>query len=798
MLRDIAIEQLNLAAGNKKEDAFIREVISDYWICCVSREASILGRKEVLGGKAKFGIVGDGKEVPQVALARAFQKGDWRSGYYRDQTWMFAIGISSVEDFFAQLYADTSNDPFSGGRQMNCHFATPLIDRDGNWLSQDDRYNVSADISSTGGQMARAVGLAQASTWYRHHADLGRQMQMSQDGNEVCFVTIGDASTSEGVFWEAINAAAVIKAPMAVSVWDDGYGISVPTALQTTKQSISRLLEGFHLDENGEGIYLYTAKAWDYPGLCEMYERGIQKVRKNHLPAVFHVQEVTQPTGHSTSGSHERYKSPERLKWETDNDCILKMGEWMVESGIISQKALEEIRQHAIQYTRECKQRAWENFIGPVRQKRQELVAIFNALPEEVRQAEPLAHLASELTSGLDILFSEVLGLASKMKFVLSSAFERQVDELNQLIASWTAEGSRAFNTHLYAQGKGSALEVPIVPAHYSDGAESLNGFQVLNRFFDQLLARDSRVVAFGEDVGKIGDVNQGFAGLQDKYGKERVWDTGIREWTIMGQAIGLALRGLRPIAEIQYLDYLIYGLTALSDDLASLRYRTNGIQTAPAIIRTRGHRLEGIWHAGSPMGMLLSTLRGIHICVPRNMTQAAGMYNTLMQSNEPGLVIECLNGYRLKEKCPDNLDVFTVPLGMPEILHSGNDITLVTYGSCVRIAQEAIQILADFGISVELIDVQTLLPFDLEHVISHSLKKTNKILFFDEDIPGGATAYMMQEVMDKQNGYFFLDEKPRCLSAKAHRPAYGSDGDYFSKPNVAEVVDTILEMVNN
>ncbi|HEX5111882.1 MAG TPA: thiamine pyrophosphate-dependent enzyme [Saprospiraceae bacterium] len=797
MLREIAIEQLNLSAPGKKEDEFIREVITDYWICCVSREASILGRKEVLGGKAKFGIVGDGKEVPQVALARSFQKGDWRSGYYRDQTWMFAAGISSVEDFFAQLYADTKNDPFSGGRQMNCHFATPIIDKDGLWLSQDDRYNISADISSTGGQMARAVGIAQASSWYRAHPDLGRQMQMSNHGNEVCFVTIGDASTSEGVFWEAINAAAVIKAPMAVSVWDDGFGISVPIALQTTKQSISRLLEGFHIDENGEGIYLYTAKAWDYPGLCEMYERGIQKVRKNHIPAVFHIQEVTQPTGHSTSGSHERYKSAERLKWENDNDCILRMGEWMVESGITNQKALDEIRQHAIQYTRECKQRAWNAFIEPVREKREELKSIFNSLPDEVKHAEPLSHIAGELNSGLDILFSEVLALASKLKFELSASFDLQVDTLENLISSWKAEGSRDFNTHLYAQGKGSALEVPIVQAHYSESAEMITGFQVLNRFFDQLLARDNRVVAFGEDVGKIGDVNQGFAGLQDKYGVERVWDTGIREWTIMGQAIGLALRGLRPIAEIQYLDYLIYGLTALSDDLASLRYRTNGIQTAPAIIRTRGHRLEGIWHAGSPMGMLLSTLRGIHICVPRNMTQAAGMYNTLMQSNEPGLVIECLNGYRLKEKCPDNLDVFTVPLGMPEILQAGNDITLVTYGSCVRVAQEAVQILANYGISVELIDVQTLLPFDLEHVISHSLKKTNRILFLDEDIPGGATAYMMREVMDNQNGYFFLDEKPRCLTAKAHRPAYGSDGDYFSKPNVAEIVETVLEIVH-
>jgi pyruvate/2-oxoglutarate/acetoin dehydrogenase E1 component/TPP-dependent pyruvate/acetoin dehydrogenase alpha subunit len=796
MLRDIAAEQLKLHKIQNQEDEFIREVLSDFWICCVSREASILGRKEVLSGKAKFGIVGDGKEVPQVAMARFFQKGDWRSGYYRDQTWMFATGISSVEDFFAQLYADTVNDPFSGGRQMNCHFATPLIDKDGKWLSQDDRYNISADISSTGGQMARAVGIAQASTWYRKHAELGRELQMSRDGNEVCFVTIGDASTSEGVFWEAINAAAVIKAPMAVSVWDDGYGISVPTALQTTKQSISRLLEGFHIDENGEGIYLYTCKAWDYPGLCEMYERGIQKVRKNHLPAVFHIQEVTQPTGHSTSGSHERYKSAERLKWEVDNDCILKMANWMVDSGIGTRQALDELRQNAIAYTRECKQRAWESFIQPVRAKKQQLVEVCNQLPDEIKQAEGLSHIVSEINSSLEVLFAEVVAMASRLKQLLSGSFDYEDATLESLLKEWHAIGKQAFNTHLHASGPGSSLEVPVIAPQYSDSSEMVTGYQVLNRFFDRLLGRDERVVAFGEDVGQIGDVNQGFAGLQDKYGKDRVFDTGIREWTIMGQAIGLALRGLRPIAEIQYLDYLIYGLTPLSDDLASLRYRTNGIQTAPAIIRTRGHRLEGIWHAGSPMGMLINSLRGIHVCVPRNMVQAAGMYNTLMQGNEPGLVIECLNGYRLKEKCPDNLDTFTVPLGMPEILQEGTDITLVTYGSCVRIAKEAIDMLEAHDVSVELIDVQTLLPFDLENVIVHSLRKTNAILFLDEDVPGGASAYMMQQVLQQQDGYYFLDRKPRCLTAKAHRPAYGSDGDYFSKPNAAEIVEVVLEML--
>ncbi len=796
MLRDIAVEQLKQYKTRSPEDAFIQEVLADFWICCVSREASLLGRKEVLSGKAKFGILGDGKEVPQVALARFFQKGDWRSGYYRDQTWMFATGISSLEDYFAQLYADTENDPFSAGRQMNCHWATPLMDKEGNWLPQDDRYNISADVSPTGGQMARAVGLAQASTLYRRHSDLGKELQMSRDGNEVCFVTIGDASTSEGVFWEALNAAAVIKAPMALSIWDDGYGISVPTSLQTTKQSISRLLEGFHIDENGEGIYLYTCKAWDYPGLCEMYERGIQKVRKNHLPAVFHVQEVTQPLGHSTSGSHERYKSAERLQWEIETDCILKMAEWMVDAGIASRQAVDDLRQNAISYTRECKQRAWDAYIGPVRSKRKQLIDIYNHLPQHITGSDEMKDLSSKLNGGLDVFFSEVVAMAGRLKHLLAGHFDYSEPALEALLSEWQALGKEAFNTNLYAQGPGSCLEVPVVHASFSDHSETVNGYQVLNRYFDQLLGRDPRVVAFGEDVGHIGDVNQGFAGLQEKYGKDRVWDTGIREWTIMGQAIGLALRGLRPIAEIQYLDYLIYGLTPLSDDLATLRYRTNGLQAAPAIIRTRGHRLEGIWHAGSPMSMLISSLRGIHICVPRNMVQAAGMYNTLMRGNEPGLVIECLNGYRLKEKCPDNLDSFTVPLGMPEVLQEGQDLTLVTYGSCVRIAIEAMEILKAYGISVELIDVQTLLPFDLEHVIGHSLRKTNTILFMDEDVPGGATAYMMQEVMQNQNGYYHLDHQPRCLTAKAHRPAYGSDGDYFSKPNAEEVAAVVLEMM--
>lgn len=796
MIRDTAFEQLKKQKIKNREDAFIREVLSDYWICCVSREASILARKEVLGGRAKFGIVGDGKEVPQVALARFFQKGDWRSGYYRDQTWMFAAGLSTVEDFFAQLYADTENDPFSGGRQMNAHFSTPLLDEHGNWLPQDDRYNVSADISPTGGQMARAVGLAQASAWYRQHPDLGRQLQTSRDGNEVCFVSIGDASTSEGVFWESINAAAVTKVPLAVSVWDDGYGISVPTRLQTTKGSISRLLEGFHIDENGEGIYLYTCKAWDYPGLCEMYERGIQKVRKHHLPAVFHIQEVTQPMGHSTSGSHERYKSPERLQWESDKDCIKIMGEWIAETGIAMQSELEQLREHAIAYARECRQRAWTNYIGPVRERKEQLSKRIQNLSEPMKSAGPIARVLAELGAGHELLTSELIALGKRVSHTLTAEFQHQDAELESLLSDWTRKGKADFRTHLYAEGEGSCLRVPIVPPAFSDKSEVLNGFQVLNRFFDTVLARDERVVAFGEDVGHIGDVNQGFAGLQEKYGESRVFDTGIREWTIMGQAIGLAMRGLRPIAEIQYLDYLIFGLSPLADDLATLRYRSNGKQTAPAIIRTRGHRLEGIWHSGSPMGMILNSLRGMYVGVPRNMVQAAGMYNTLLQCNEPGLIIECLNGYRLKEKCPDNLGEFTVPFGMPDILREGTDITLVTYGSCVRIAQEAIELLDAHDISVELIDVQTLLPFDLEHIISHSLRKTNRVLFLDEDVPGGASAYMMQKVMDEQNGYYHLDAKPRCLSAQPHRPAFGSDGDYFSKPNAADVVEAVLEIV--
>jgi pyruvate/2-oxoglutarate/acetoin dehydrogenase E1 component/TPP-dependent pyruvate/acetoin dehydrogenase alpha subunit len=778
------------------KDAFVQEVMKDYWICMVSREASLLARKEVLTGKAKFGIIGDGKEVPQVAMARAFAKGDFRSGYYRDQTFMFAIGESSVEDFFAQLYADVKNDPFSGGRQMNCHFATPLIDKKGEWTKHKDLYNVTSDVSCTGAQMARGLGIAFASKMYRSNPKLAKLTDFSDNGNEVSFITIGDASTSEGVFWESINAAGVMQVPMVVSVWDDGYGISVPTELQTTKGSISAALQGFQNDGTGNGIDIYLVKGWDYPALCETYEVAIEKSRATHIPALIHVQELTQPQGHSTSGSHERYKKAERLAWEKDNDCIKKMAEWIVETGIATEAEIEEINAKAKEFVKEKKNIAWSNYIVPIQKNRAELLEILNGLMQtNTGVQQELAKLFEELNVKVELFFGEVMKIGRSMALATLQSNNEWTERLHQ----WIENGYKTaehYHTHLYCETEKSALRIPVVPAVYNDNAEGFNGYEVINTFFDQLFAKDDRCYAFGEDVGQIGDVNQGFAGLQAKYGENRIFDTGIREWTIMGQALGLAMRGLRPIAEIQYLDYLLYGLELLSDDVASLRYRSFGQQQAPLIIRTRGHRLEGIWHAGSPMGMLTNTLRGMYVCVPRNMVQAAGMYNTLLQSNDPGIVIECLNGYRLKEKLPQNLDTFTVPLGTPEVLVAGTDITIVSYGSTLRIVEEAVEMLKNHNVSAELIDIQTLLPFDLEHIIVASLKKTNRILFVDEDIPGGATAYMMQEVLEKQGGYRFLDAKPQTLSAYEHRPPFGSDGDYFSKPNREDIVERVLKMM--
>lgn len=779
----------------KLTKAYINQVKEDFRWSCVSREASVLGRKEVLTGKAKFGIVGDGKEVAQVAMARAFKKGDWRSGYYRDQTIMFALGLSTIEQFFAQLYADHKNDPFSGGRQMNNHFATPAIDEEGNWTNHVTSYNISSDISSTGGQMARALGLAFASKKYRNSKNI-KTTNFSKKGNEVVFCTIGDASTSEGVFWETINAAGVLQVPLVVAVWDDGYGISVPKEYQTTKGSISEVLSGFASDKKGEGIIIEVCKGWDYVQLRETFERAAEKARKEHKPVLVHVNEVTQPQGHSTSGSHERYKSKERLQWEKDFDCINKMGEWMLAEGIASSEELDSIREEATKFAREGKSQAWKNFTAQIKEASSTVHNLLGNIKQAGIEAGALETLQTELKNLFNPALAEILQLGRRAWFLVNKHEHDAVNKLSAWLEEMNALGRERYEKHLYSESGHAVMKVPVIAPTYHDDSALKNGYEILNAFFDKAFEKHPELFAFGEDLGQIGGVNQGFMGMQEKYGEERVFDVGIREWTIMGQAIGMAMRGLRPIAEIQYLDYLIYGLEPLMDDLATLRWRSNGLQKAPAIIRTRGHRLEGIWHAGSPLGMIINSLRGMHVCTPRNMTQAAGMYNTLLMSDEPGLVIECLNGYRLKEKLPTNIGTYTVPLGVPEILQEGTDLTLVTYGSCVRVAQEGIKLLEKTGISVELVDVQTLLPFDTEHIILGSLQKTNRIIFMDEDVPGGATAYMMQKVLEEQGGYRFLDSAPTTLSAKAHRPPYGSDGDYFSKPNPEDVYEVVTNIV--
>ena len=753
-----------------------------------------MARKEVLTGKAKFAVTGDGKEVPQVAMAKAFMKGDYRAGYYRDQTWMFALGIVSLEEYFAQLYADTENDPFSGGRQMNNHFATPIVDpQTGEWANQLEQYNVSADVSCTAGQMARALGFAFASKKYRESKALSQGTPFSVNGNEVCFSTIGDASTSEGIFWEVINAAGVLQVPLVISVWDDGYGISVPVEYQTTKGSISAVLSGFEPDENNAGVRIYTEKAWRYPDLVALYKRVIDDARQQHQPALIHIQEVTQPQGHSTSGSHERYKSKERLQWERDFDCILQMEQWMIAEGLASPDEIRQIRDKARKTVKEARDRAWKAYATPTIQTRKQVEGIYQEMLGSHPQIQPLVKEAQDLITPV---ISELLQSARRIVYQTIGEDSAARQELVNWIKKIEALAKQRYHTHLYSETPNAALKVPVVAAEYSEDSPIKNGFEILNAYFDAIIEKDPRVYGFGEDVGKIGDVNQGFAGLQAKHSEERVFDTGIREWSIMGQAIGMSMRGLKPIAEIQYLDYLLYGLEPLSDDVACLRYRTNGIQTAPLIVRTRGHRLEGIWHAGSPMGMMINSLRGMCILTPRNMTQAAGMYNTMLLSDEPAIIVECLNGYRLKEQLPDNIGTFTVPVGIPETLHEGTDVTLVTYGSCVRVAQEGMKMLEKMGISVELIDIQSLLPFDVHHQIVESLKKTNRVVFMDEDVPGGASAYMMREVLEVQGGYQFLDAAPLTITAKAHRPPYGSDGDYFTKPNPEDVFETIYKMM--
>jgi pyruvate/2-oxoglutarate/acetoin dehydrogenase E1 component/TPP-dependent pyruvate/acetoin dehydrogenase alpha subunit len=772
-------------------EAYRKEVLSDFKICCLSREASVIARKEVLTGKANFGIIGDGKEVAQVAMAKAWRKGDFRSGYYRDQTLMLALGLMNLDEFFAQLYGDPYNDPFSGGRQMNCHFATQFVDAEGNFLDLKNRYNITSDIAPTAGQMARGLGLAFASKKFRENPALCGDL--SDNGNEVAFVTIGDASTSEGAFWETVNAAGVMQVPLAISVWDDGFGISVPKKYQTTKESISEILAGFQAKKGDtSGLEIYVGKAWDYAGLCQLYRDAIDEMRVSHRPVVFHIQEVTQQLGHSTSGDHRRYKSPERLQFEEEFDCNRRMAAWMIESGIASPEEIERIKAEAKREATEAAQRAYRAYHDKVAQVKNELISILQKFPSE----PGIVGTLNELSQKREPLRYEILEAARRGLFSISSKNSAETAELESFVSRERLEGDFIYSKNLLSESPKSPLNVPVEAAIYSNESPLKDGYEVLNACFDKNLEKIPGLMFFGEDVGQIGDVNQGLRGMQQKHGEARVFDTGIREWTIMGQAIGLAMRGLRPIAEIQYLDYLLYGLAPLSDDLATVRWRSNNQQVAPAIIRTRGHRLVGVWHAGSPLGMMLGSLRGMHVCVPRNMTQAAGMYNTLLRGDDPAIVVEVLNAYRFKERLPDNIGSFTVPLGVPEVLREGSDVTLITYGACVRVAEKACELLAQQGISVELIDVQTLLPFDLPQVCIESLKKTNRVVFLDEDFEGGASAFMLQQVLEKQGGYRWLDSQPVTLFAKPHRPAYGQDGDYHSKPQVEDVVDAVVQMV--
>ena len=769
----------------------------DYRIAVESRQASLLGRREVLTGKAKFGIFGDGKEIAQVAMAGAFRKGDWRSGYYRDQTFMFAIGESDVQKFFAQLYAhtDVAAEPASAGRSMNGHFATRFLDAEGNFLSQSDRYNVSADVSPTGSQMPRLVGLAYASVLYRNLPELHDLVEFSSNGNEVAFGTIGNASCAEGMFWESVNAIGVLRAPAVISVWDDGYGISVPNHVQVTKSNVGVLLSGFQRAAGTtDGFDIHVVRAWDYPALVETYAKAAETARREHVPQIVHVVEVTQPQGHSTSGSHERYKSAERLQWEKDYDGITRMRSWMIEQGIATAEELDRVEQLATVDVQAWKAAAWNAYIGPIRAE----IAECTTMLQDLAAVEPsVAAIASDLVSIREPFRRDIMAAAHNALLATRGANTPSRDRLASWIKSYDASIDPLYASHLYSASAANAAAVTGLPAAYADEAPSVNGSEIMNACFDAAMSRDPRIVAFGEDVGQLGDVNQGFAGLQAKYGVLRVGDTGIREVTILGQAIGMAMRGLRPIAEMQYLDYVLYALQLMSDDLATVQWRTRGGQKAPVIVRTRGHRLEGIWHSGSPMSGIINLVRGMYVCVPRNMTQAAGMYNTLLAGDDPALVVEVLNGYRLKERLPANIADFKVPLGVPEIIRPGRDITLVTYGACCRVALDAAAQLAETGIEVEVVDVQTLLPFDVTQTILASLKRTNRIVFFDEDVPGGATAYMMRQVLEVQQGYRWLDSAPRTITATEHRPAYGTDGNYWSKPEVEHVFRAVYDVMH-
>lgn len=777
----------------------IKEILADYALAVESREASMLGRKEVFMGKAKFGIFGDGKEVAQIAMAKVFKKGDFRSGYYRDQTFMFAIGELTVQQFFAQLYAHTNlqADPSTAGRLMTGHFGTRTLDDAGNFKDLTEEKNSSADISPTAGQMPRLLGLAYASKLFRQNPALAEYTQFSRRGDEIAFGTIGNASTSEGMFFEAINAAGVLQVPMLTSVWDDGYGISVPQEYHTIKCSISKALAGMQRVKGENGLEIMTVRGWDYHRLVEVYAKAEKVCREEHVPVIVHVEEMTQPQGHSTSGSHERYKSKERLAWEAEHDCIKRMREWIVTEVMVLPEEVDAIEKEAKQSARQARDRAWKAFVQDVMKDQGQVVDILQSARDATQFRGEVDALLGELTTTVHPTRLDTMKMAKKAIRLFRGESHESKNRLTKWIEEAVMDNHDRYSSHLYSQSASAAIQVKEEAARYSETSLLVDGREVLQACFDRILQRNPLVVAFGEDVGKIGDVNQGFAGLQAKYGELRITDTGIRECTIIGQGIGMALRGLRPIAEIQYLDYLIYALPTLSDDLACLQYRTKGGQKAPLIIRTRGHRLEGVWHAGSPMGMLLHSLRGIYLLVPRNMTQAAGLYNTMLESDDPCIIIECLNGYRLKERVPDNIESFKVPLGVPEILKEGTDVTIVTYGSMCRVVLEATEDLEAAGISCEVIDVQTLLPFDTHHVIKESLRKTNRVVFADEDVPGGATSFMLQQVLEVQEGFQLLDSPPMTITAKEHRPAYASDGDYFSKPNPEEVFEKVYALMS-
>jgi 2-oxoisovalerate dehydrogenase E1 component len=781
------------SATTTTHDEFRAILLEDYRVACVSREASLLGRKEVLGGKAKFGIFGDGKELAQIALAKVVRNGDWRSGYYRDQTLMMAKGLLDVKQYFAALYADTDveHEPTSAGRQMGGHFATRFLDENGGWMDHMAQFNSSADISPTGGQMPRLLGLAQASKLYRQlEAAAAVKPGFTQGGNEIAIGTIGDASTSEGPFWETMNAAGVLQVPMLMNVWDDGYGISVPKQFQTTKASISQSLSGMEKEEDTNGLVIFRVKGWDYPSLIQTYEEAAHRCRTEHVPVLVHVEEVTQPQGHSTSGSHERYKSPERMAWAAEYDCIAQFGKFLVLEGAATEDELEAIRKEAKQLVRNEQKAAWASFRQPIERDQEDAIAAIQALESG----------AAEVVSMQQAMFPGRAEIHGAVRQVLARhAHEKSpaAAALRMLSSRLFEENRERYSRHLYSDGPDSALNVPHVPAVFAADETWVDGRQVLQKNFEVLFDTYPELVTFGEDTGKIGGVNQAMEGMQERFGEVRVSDTGIRECTIAGQGIGLAMRGFRPIAEIQYLDYLYYALQILRDDAATVRYRSAGGQKAPVIIRTRGHRLEGIWHSGSPMGAIVHSLRGMYVCVPRNMTQAAGMYNTLLQAEEPALVIECLNGYRSKERLPENLGAFTVPMGIAEVVRTGGDVTVVSYGSTFNIADRAAERLADAGIQVELVDLQTLLPLDLTSVVGASLAKTNRLLVVDEDVPGGASAYILEDILNRQDGWKYLDGAPKTLAAQAHLPPYGSDGDYYSKPSADDIYDAVYGMMH-